>query len=164
LLAGYLLDGEQVIVNGSTVTILANDCNGGCDNDSSQFHQVGFQYLTEYYRLIHQFQFQPELKSEHFVHSEIDEELSIAVERVLALTPITDLYTFLKNNIDSLWNNARNATTGTFNCNWDAPFSKGRDGLQGSMNTAVSALSLFAMLPAPSNSTHKISHFSLLIN
>ena len=52
LLAGFLMRGINVTVNGTRRTILANDCNGGCDNDSSEFHQVGFQYMTEYYRLL----------------------------------------------------------------------------------------------------------------
>jgi len=63
---------------------------------------------------------------------------------------LTNLYSFLKANIDSLWLNARNQNTGTFNCNWDAPFDgNGKDGLQGAMNAAMSAFALFATLPPP---------------
>ena len=124
LLAAYLMHGLNVTVHGRTVSILTNDCAGGCDDDSSQFHQVGFQYLTEYYRLLLQ-------------------------------TGSTDaactLLQFLQDNMDSLWINARDGGEGgrgTFNCNWDSRWDgRGRDGLQGSMNTAMSALSLFANLP-----------------
>jgi len=122
LFASYLMIGQAVTVNGTKVTILADDSNGGCDADSSQFHQVGFQYLTEYYSLLLQL-------------NQTD--------------AACDLYTFLQNNIDSLWLNARNSNTGTFNCNWDIPFDKGTEGIQGSENTALSALSLFAALPVP---------------
>jgi len=132
LLSGYLLDGMNVTVNGSMRAILQNDCGGGCSDDGSQFHQVGFQYLTEYYRLLYVIEVQ-----------NYQQYLQLQVNAAA-------LYSFLQANIDSLWLNARDKSKGTFNCNWDRPFDgKGKDGLQGSMNTALSAFSLFAALPLP---------------
>ena len=129
LIAGFLLRGTNVSVNGTSRTILTNDCGGDCDNDSSEFHQPGYQYLTEYYRLLVQIikggKATPQLLDAH-----------------------CELYDFLQANVDSLWLNARNPQKGTFNCNWDAPYKgRGKDGLQGAMNAAMSAFSLFANLP-----------------
>jgi len=132
LLAGYLLKGMNATVNGTLVTILQDDCGGGCSDDGSQFHQVGFQYLTEYYRLLYVIAQQ---KDPHHPQAQTD---------------ACALYSFLQANIDSLWLNARDKIKGTFNCNWDRPFDgKGKDGLQGSMNAAMSAFALFAALPIP---------------
>ena len=118
----FLMQGQTVSINGTKKTIMRNDC-GECDSDASQFHQVSFQYLTQYYRLLHQLG-----------------------------EPVDELYAFLQAHVDSLWINARDPQTGLFNCNWDAPFSKGVEGAQGAMNSALSAFSLFTMLPLPSHS------------
>jgi len=132
LLSSFLMKGQTVSINGTQRVIMINDCDG-CSNDGSEFHQVSFQYLTEYYRLLFQLQQQQQLQRRF--------------ARVSA--QLGELYTFLQANIDSLWLNARSNDSGLFNCNWDAPFNKGDDGLQGTMNTAMSAFSLFATLPLP---------------
>ena len=124
MFAGFLMQGQTVSINGTKKTIMRNDCDQ-CDGDSSQFHQVSFQYLTEYYRLLHQLG-----------------------------QPVDELYAFLQAHVDSLWINARNPQSGLFNCNWDAPFSKGVEGIQGAMNGAVSAFSLFSTLPLPRSGPH----------
>ena len=97
LIAGFLQRGINVSVNGTVRTILANDCNGGCDNDTAEFHQIGFQYLVEYYRLLVQL----------LLAGEGDAKMMDAH---------CDLFNFLQANIDSLWLNARDAEKGTFNC------------------------------------------------
>ena len=130
LFTSYLLNnGRQVTINGTSATILANDCNG-CDGDCSQFHQVGFHYLQEYYNLLLTLNLQ-----------------SASTPTSTQLDAMCNLYTFLQHNVQSLWLNARDPSTGFFNCNWDAQFTTGTNALQGSMNSAVSAFALFASTP-----------------
>ena len=128
LLAGFLMRGINVSINGTERTILANDCGGGCSNDAAEFHQVGYQYMTEYYRLLVSL-------------------LQAGEADAATLAAHCEVFDFLQANVDSLWINARNPKTGTFNCNWDGPFTRGQDGLQGAMNAAMSAFALFANLP-----------------
>ena len=130
LYASFLLNGKQVQVNGTTRTILNDDCGGGCDGDCSQFHQVAFHYLTEYYTLLYQ---RAQQSGTSVTQSQLD--------------AMCNVYTFLQANIDSLWQNARNKASGLYNCNWGSAFSTGTNGLQGSQNSAMSAFSLFASTP-----------------
>jgi hypothetical protein len=129
LWASYLLNGQSVSINGVSKTILNNNC-GGCDGDCSQFQQVAFQYLAEYYQLLYT--------------NALSNPSSVTSAQ---LDSMCNIFNFLQNNIDSLWLNARNTTTGEFNCNWNSQFSTGTNGLQGSMNSAMSAFSQFASLP-----------------
>ena len=130
LWASYLLAGQSVNVNGTQRTILNTDCGGGCDGDCSQFHQVSFHYLTEYYSLLYQ---QAQASGTSVTQAQ--------------LNSMCNVYTFLQANIDSLWINARSTSSGLYNCNWNTQFSTGTNGLQGSMNSAMSAFALFASLP-----------------
>ena len=129
LWATYLLNGMTVTVNGTSRVILNNDC-GGCDGDCSQFHQVSFHYLTEYYSLLYS--------------QAVSSGSSVTQSQTDALC---NVYAFLQSNIDSLWQNARTASSGLYNCNWDSQFSSGTNGLQGAQNSAMSAFALFASLP-----------------
>ena len=128
-----LLSGMSVTVNGTSRTILVNDC-GACDGDCSQFHQVSFHYLTEYYALLNTIA--------HSAGSSVTQA---------QLDAMCNVYTFLQSNIDSLWQNARNSNSGLFNCDWDAQYNPSLqnniNGLQGAENSAMSAFSLFASLP-----------------
>lgn len=125
LFASYLLNG-QTLSNGAK--ILNNDC-GSCDGDCSQFHQVSMQYLMEYYNLL---------------YSNLNKSDQGQVDA------LCNVYNFVKNNVDALWNYARNTGTGSVNCQWNQGWSSsqgGTDGLQGSMNSAMSAAAQFASLP-----------------
>jgi hypothetical protein len=128
-----LAKAQHVAIDGRDGLVLMDD-RPSCSNDSSQFHQVAYQYMTEYYRLLLEVNDDPSVKLPIDVKAEIK-----------------TLYQFLKDNVDSLWSNARDPSTGTFNCNWASPFKGPANefALQGTMNAALSALSLFAALPAP---------------
>lgn len=88
------------------------------------------QYLMDYYNLLYA---QINANKNGASQAQIDQ--------------VCGVYNFVKSNVDALWNLARNTNTGTVNCNWNAPYSSGTDGLQASMNAALSATSLFASLP-----------------
>ena len=134
-LASYLVNvGQNVSINGTSRRILADDATGGCSNDVAEFHQVGYQYLTEYYRLL------VELATSGTVG------MGSGMEWVV--DDACDMYDFLQANVDSLWQNARHDWNGTtvYDCNFSGK-NEGTPGLQGSMNQAVSAFALFADLP-----------------
>ena len=137
-LAAYLVAvGQNVSVNGTTRRILADDAANGCSDDVAEFHQVGFQYLTEYYRLL------------------LDLASSGRAGQGSGMEWVADgacdMYEFLQANVDSLWLNARHEVNGThvYDCNFSGK-NEGEAGLQGSMNQAVSAFALFADLPVSS--------------
>lgn len=137
-IAAHLLNiGQNVSVNGTTRRIMADDAAGGCSDDVAEFHQVGYQYLTEYYRLLVQLAAEGRAGEGSGLEWVADEACG--------------LYEFLQANVDSLWHNARHQLNGTtvYDCNFSGR-NEGRAGLQGSMNQAVSAFSLFADLPVPS--------------
>ena len=136
-LASYLLNTAiNTTINGTTARIMADDAANGCSDDVAEFHQVGYQYLTEYYRLL--------VQLAQSGGSEVVEggELGWVVDETC------ELYEFLQANVDSLWLNARHNYNGTYvyDCNFSGR-NEGKPGLQGSMNQAVSAFSLFADLP-----------------
>ena len=134
-LAGYLIDsGMNVSVNGTVQRILADDAGNGCSGDVSEFHQVGYQYLTEYYRLL--------------VSLAVRGEVAAGSGSEWVVDEACELYEFLQSNVDSLWQNARHSWNGSvvYDCNWSGS-NEGMPGLQGSMNQAVSAFALFADLP-----------------
>lgn len=132
---------QNVKIDGREGLVLMDD-RPSCSNDSSQFHQVAFQYMSEYYRLL------TELSEEQSLNHAITRSIDLPID---VQNEIDTLYQFLKDNADSIWFNARDAKTGTFNCNWASPFKGSNDefALQGSMNAALSALSLFAALSVP---------------
>ena len=132
-LASYLVNTAiNVTVNGTQRAILADDAAGGCSNDVAEFHQVGYQYLTEYYRLL----------------VDVAGRGGEAGGQDWVVNEACAMYDFLQANVDSLWSNARHSYNGTwvYDCNWSGRH-EGTPGLQGSMNQAVSAFSLFADLP-----------------
>ncbi|KAG9023492.1 hypothetical protein FRB95_013002 [Tulasnella sp. JGI-2019a] len=131
LFTSYLLSSAQTVtVNGASVQILANNC-GGCDGDCSQFHQVAMQYLMDYYNVLYNI---ANANKATTIQAQVD--------------AACNLYEFLQHNVDALYNLARDTTKGSVNCNWNQLWNgQGTDGLQGSMNSAVSATSLFASLP-----------------
>ena len=134
-LAAYLVNsGMNVSINGSTRRILADDAGNGCSNDVAEFHQVGYQYLTEYYRLLLQLSTSGQARAGSGLEWVVDDACA--------------MYDFLQANVDSLWQNARHSVNGTtvYDCNFSGR-NEGTPGLQGSMNQAVSAFSLFADLP-----------------
>lgn len=121
--------GTTVSINGINAKILMNDCGGGCDGDCSQFHSPAFRWLSEYYKTL---------------YTAINSNKAAATGT--QLNRLCEIHAFMKNSIDSMWTYAR-ASTGKVNCNWNSAFSTGTDGLQGSMNAAMSATSNFASLP-----------------
>ena len=134
-LAAYLVNsGMNVSINGTTRRILADDAANGCSNDVAEFHQVGFQYLTEYYRLL--------------LSLAMGGEAGVGSGMEWVVDESCDMYDFLQANVDSLWQNARHEWNDTYvyDCNFSGA-NEGVPGLQGSMNQAVSAFALFADLP-----------------
>jgi len=124
----------SVKVNGRQGQVLASD-GEQCSGDTSQFKQVAFQYATQFYRLL----------------------LDLNDQSFDLIKPAV-LYQFLQDNIDSLLTNAYNSKTKTWNCDWSRAYDgsiKGNiDGLQGTMNGALSSIALFAGLPTPPNTEY----------
>lgn len=94
-----------------------------CTGDCDEMKGITFRYLAEYYQL----------------------QLQLGNQAEAA-----DIYNFLKNNMLSIWNLARNYETGLISVNWQGPvIANGKLCNQTEQNSGTMALNLFAALPTP---------------